>query len=140
MVAFRSILFYFHLILTALDNASQYSNWATGEPNNAGGHEGCAVQNLKELSGSLLSFFLFVSVSFLTFLYLCICIFVLSFLIAFYSHSPGWNDVHCLSHQAHIVVEYGKTVVPCPQVPEHEKVHEKYDPNFKFIPQEEVDL
>lgn len=52
----------------------------------------------------------------------------------------GWNDVHCLSHQAHLVVEYGKTVVPCPIIADHEKTQQKYDPNHEHIPQEEVDL
>jgi hypothetical protein len=37
--------------ITFEGNASQYSNWVKGEPNNAGGNEACAVQNLKELSG-----------------------------------------------------------------------------------------
>jgi len=84
------------------DNASQYSNWASGEPNNAGGNENCLVQNLKEQS--------------------------------------RWNDVNCMIHSANIVVEYGKTVVQCPNLLDHERAQQKYDPNFPFIPGEEVDL
>jgi len=73
-------------------NTSQYSNWVEGEPNDAGGNEGCVVQNLRDKS--------------------------------------GWNDVNCVTHGAHIVVEYGITVVPCPIIPESEMKHEQYDPNF----------
>jgi len=45
----------------------------------------------------------------------------------------GWNDVNCVSHNANIVVEYGKVVVPCPKIIETEKNNEKYDPNFPIV-------